>query len=425
MKRLAVLLVVIFTITGGLVAQGAKNQGTINVLGVWGGQEADAFAAMTQVFTDRTGIKVQFEATRDLDAVLTTRVQAGNPPDVVILPNPGKLYELAGAGKLADLSKLLDMKEFSKNYSAGWKNLGTVNGKLYGLFVKAAIKGLVWYDPKNLKAAGIAIPATWDDMIATSKKIAATGTTPWSVGIESGAASGWVATDWLENIFLRLYGPDKYKDWYEGRLAWTSPEMKKAWQYFGEIVADPGMAYGGSAYINSTNFGNAPAPLFQNPPKAYFHMQASFIQSFITDQFPGLKPVQDFDFFGFPTIDPQYAKAVEGSADIVAAFKSSSQVKAFMNYFASAEAQSFLAAGTGGLATNRNLSLVFYPDPLTKRAADILNKAEIVVFDASDMMPSEMNAAFWKACVDYISDPTSLDAILTNLDKVRATAYKK
>ena len=94
MKRLAVLLVVIFTITGGLVAQGAKNQGTINVLGVWGGQEADAFAAMTQVFTDRTGIKVQFEATRDLDAVLTTRVQAGNPPDVVILPNPGKLYEL-------------------------------------------------------------------------------------------------------------------------------------------------------------------------------------------------------------------------------------------------------------------------------------------------------------------------------------------
>ena len=109
------------------------------------------------------------------------------------------------------------MKEFSKNYSAGWKNLGTVNGKLYGLFVKAAIKGLVWYDPKNLKAAGIAIPATWDDMIATSKKIAATGTTPWSVGIESGAASGWVATDWLENIFLRLYGPDKYQGLVRGQ----------------------------------------------------------------------------------------------------------------------------------------------------------------------------------------------------------------
>jgi alpha-glucoside transport system substrate-binding protein len=425
MKKQFVFLLLLAIAAVGLSAQGSKLGGSIKVLGVWGGQEADAFEAMNKVFTERTGVQVQFEATRDLDAVLTTRVQAGNPPDVVILPNPGKLYELAGAGKLADLSKLLDMKEFDKNYASSWKGLGTVNGKLYGLFVKAAIKGLVWYNPKAAKEAGVAAPSTWDEMIATSKKIAATGVAPWSVGIESGSASGWVATDWLENIFLRLNGPKVYQDWYNGKLAWTSPEMKKAWQYFGQIVADPGMAYGGAAYINSTNFGNAPAPLFQKPPKAYFHMQASFIQSFILDQFPGLKPTQDFDFVPFPSIDPKYAKAVEGGADIVAAFKSSAQVKAFMNYFASAEAQSFLAAGTGALATNRNLSLVFYPDALTKRAADILNKSEIVVFDASDMMPSEMNAAFWKASVDYVADPASLDSILANLDKVRQSAYKK
>jgi alpha-glucoside transport system substrate-binding protein len=425
MKRFAVLLAVMTLIIGGLSAQSAKIGGSIKVLGVWGGQEADTFAAMTQVFTDRTGVQVQFEATRDLDAVLTTRVQAGNPPDVVILPNPGKLYELAGAGKLVDLSKLLDMAEFAKDYSAGWKDLGTVNGKLYGLFVKAAIKGLVWYNPKAMKAAGIEAPSTWDEMIATSKRIAATGTTPWSVGIESGSASGWVGTDWLANIFLRLYGPAKYRDWYEGRVSWTSPEVKNAWQYFGQIVGDPAMSYGGSQYINSTNFGNAPAPLFQDPPKAYFHMQASFIQSFITDQFPGLKPGKDFDFFGFPSIDPKYAKAVEGGADVVAVFKSSPQVKAFMNFFASAEAQSYWAAGTGALATNRNVSLVFYTDPISKRAADLLNKSDIVVLSAGDMMPSEMQAAFWKACVDFVANPASLDQILANLEKVRATAYKK
>lgn len=421
MKKVLALIALSTLVLGGAMAADT----TIKVIGTWGGQEADTFAAMTDAFTAKTGIKVQFEATRDLDAVLTTRVQAGNPPDIAILPNPGKLYELARAGKLVDLSRILNMKTFAANYSQGWKDLGTVDGKLYGLFVKAAIKGLVWYDPKNVKAAGIALPGTWDDMIATSKKIAATGVTPWSVGIESGAASGWVATDWLENIFLRLYGPDKYKDWYEGRLSWTSPEMKKAWQYFGMIVADPTMAYGGSQYINSTNFGNAPAPLFQNPPKAYFHMQASFIQSFILDQFPNLKPAVDFDFFGFPSIDPKYAKAVEGGADIVAVFKNSPQVRSFMEYFASAEAQSYFAAGTGALATNRNVSLVFYPDPLTKRAADILNKSEIVVFDASDMMPSEMNAAFWKATVDYVNNPANLDSILATLDKVRMGAYKK
>lgn len=421
MKKLLAVFALATIVIGAAMAADT----TIKVLGTWGGQEADTFAAMTDAFTAKTGIRVQFEATRDLDAVLTTRVQAGNPPDIAILPNPGKLYELAKADKLVDLSKVLDMKAYAKNYSQGWKDLGSVDGKLYGLFVKAAIKGLVWYDPKNVKAAGITLPTTWDQMIATSKQIAATGVTPWSVGIESGAASGWVATDWLENIFLRLYGPEKYKAWYEGKLSWTSPEMKKAWQYFGQIVGDPTMAYGGSQYINSTNFGNAPAPLFQNPPKAYFHMQASFIQSFIMDQFPGLKPAVDFDFFGFPSIDPKYAKAVEGGADIVAVFKNDPAVRQFMEYFASAEAQSYFAVGTGALATNKNVSLVFYPDPLTKRAADILNKSEIVVFDASDMMPSEMNAAFWKATVDFVNDPSKLDSILAALDKVRATAYKK
>ncbi|MDP3178046.1 MAG: extracellular solute-binding protein [Spirochaetaceae bacterium] len=423
MKKLVALLALLALLSCAAFAQTKTSK--ITVLGVWGGQEADTFEAMNKAFSDKTGIKVEFEATRDLDAVLTTRVQAGNPPDIVILPNPGKLYELAAAGKLKDLSKVLDMKAYAANYAAGWKDLGTVNGKLYGLFVKAAIKGLVWYNPKATKAAGIANPTTWDEMIATSKQIAAGGTAPWSVGIESGAASGWVATDWLENIFLRVNGPEKYRDWYQGKLAWTSAEVKKAWQYFGQIVADEAMAYGGAAYINSTNFGNAPAPLFQTPPKAYFHMQASFIQSFIMDQFPGSKPAQDFDFFGFPAIDPKYAKAVEGGADIVAAFKDGPEVKTYMNYFASAEAQAFWAAGTGALATNRNVSLVFYPDALTKRAADILNKSEIVVFDASDMMPSEMNAAFWKGTVDFVADPASLDQILAGLDKVRAAAYKK
>ncbi|MGO8693435.1 MAG: ABC transporter substrate-binding protein [Rectinemataceae bacterium] len=425
MRKLLVIAIVASVTFGIAFGQDAKIGGVIKVLGVWGGQEADTFAAMNEAFTNRTGVKVEFEATRDLDAVLTTRIQAGNPPDIVVLPNPGKLYELARAGRLVDLSKVLNMREYNMDYSPSWTTLASVNGKLYGLFVKAAIKGLVWYSPEAIKAAGITLPTTWDDMIATSKKIAATGTTPWSVGIESGAASGWVGTDWLANIFLRLYGPEKYRDWYEGRISWTSPEVKKAWQYFGEIVADPSMVYGGSQYINSTNFGNAVAPLFENPPKAYFHMQASFIEGFITDQFPNLKPGKDFNFFGFPSIDPKYAKAVEGGADVVAVFKNTPQTRAFMNYFASAEAQSYWAAGTGALATNRTVSLVFYTDPLSKRAADILNKSDIVVLSAGDMMPSEMQSAFWKACVDFVANPASLDQILANLERTRATAYSK
>jgi len=426
MKR-KTLILLLAIVSAGVALAAPASQKTINFLGVWGGQEAEVFNAMAKQFEDKTGIKVELEATRDLDAVITTRVEAGNPPDIAGLPGPGKLIELAQAGKLVELSKIMDMKEFDKNYSSGWKSLGTVDGKLYGVFMKAATKGLVWYNPKTFKDKDLPVPTnewTWDQMMALSKQAIAKGISPWSIGIESGAASGWVGTDWLENIFLRVNGPDKYRDWYEGKLAWTSPEVKKVWEIWGQIVADPKMAYGGSRYINSTNFGNAASPLFTKPPQALLHQQASFIQGFIMDQFPTLKPVEDFDFVAFPAIDPRYSKAVEAAADVIAVFRDTPEVKAFVNYLTSAEAQAFWAAGTGALATNKNVSLVFYSDPLIRRAADILNKSEIVVFDASDMMKSEMNAAFWSAVVSYVENPKNLDSILAQLEKVRKEVYR-
>lgn len=423
---LAVLLVagsLAFAGGTGETAAGGKAGGSVSVLGVWGGQELDIFNSMIAPFMDKTGVKVEFEGTRDLDAVLTTRVAAGNPPDLAALPGPGKMAEFARQGKMVDLSTVLDLATMKKDYAQSWLDLGTVDGKLVGIFTKASLKGLIWYNPKNIKAAGIQIPTTWDQLLSTSQAIAARGITPWAVGVESGAASGWTGTDWLENIFLRMYGPAKYVDWYNGKLAWTSPEMKATWQAWGKIVADPKMAYGGSQYINSTNFGTAFTPVFQNPPAAYFHFQATFIQSFIQKQYPDLKPVDDFNFFGFPAIDPKYAKAAEIAGDLFGMFKKTPQSSAFISYVTTAQAQDFWVKPANGISPNRAVPLSDYPDPLSRNAAQILTSADIAVFDASDMMPSKMNAAFWSAIVSYIADPTRLDSILADLDKVRADAY--
>jgi alpha-glucoside transport system substrate-binding protein len=397
--------------------------GTVTVLAVWGGQELEVFKEMVKPFEARTGIRVQYEGTRDIDAVLTTRVEAGNPPDVAALPGPGKMAELAKAGHLVDLDGVLDMGQVRKDYAQGWLDMGTVNGKLVGVFLKAAIKGLVWYNPKALQAAGIGLPATWDELMAASGRLADSGTAPWAIGLESGAASGWVGTDWIENIFLRLHGPEKYKQWYEGRLAWTSAEVRQAWETWGRIVADPRMVYGGKAYVLSTNFGQAAGPLFRDPPEAYFHQQASFLQSFIQEQFPTLKPGEDFRFFGFPPIKPEFAKAVEAGGDLVGLFRDTPQAREFIMYLATAEAQAYWTSGTGAMSANRNVSLVFYPDLLSKTAAEILQKADMVVFDASDMMPGRMNSEFWSAVLSYVENPAALDSILTKLERVRQEAY--
>jgi alpha-glucoside transport system substrate-binding protein len=430
MKRAFFFLMVLLVSSALAFASGTKEGaggqvgGTVSVLAVWGGQELDIFNAMVKPFTDQTGVKVEYEGTRDLDAVLTTRVAAGNPPDLAALPGPGKMAEFARQGKMVNLSGVLDMGAMKKNYAQGWVDLGTVDGKLVGVFTKASLKGLVWYDPKNTQAAGISVPPkTFDELMATSNAIAAKGTTPWAVGVESGAASGWTGTDWLENIFLRMYGPDKYRQWYDGKLAWTSPEVKAVWQTWGKIVADPKMVYGGGQYELSTNFGQAFVPLFQAPPQAYFHFQATFIQSFIQKQFPDLKPVDDFAFFGFPPIDPKYAKAVEIAGDLMGMFKNTPQAAAFMKYVTSADAQDFWVKPANGISPNRAVPLTDYPDPLSKNAAQILTSADIAVFDASDMMPSKMNTAFWSAIMNYLANPDQLDSILADLDKVRMDAY--
>jgi len=415
------LSLMVFSFAGG--QQGATAaEGKVTVMAVWGGQELEVFQEMIKPFEEQTGFKVEYEGTRDLDAVLTTRVEAGNPPDIAGLPGPGKMAEFARDGKLVDLSTVLNMDNIKEEYGEGWVSLGSVDGQYVGLFTKAAIKGLIWYSPKQKEALGFSVPATWEEMISLSKDIADKGMTPWAIGLESGAASGWVGTDWLENIFLKTHGAEKYKEWYEGKLAWTSDEVRQIWETWGQIVANEKMIYGGKQYVLSTNFGQAPAPLFSDPSQAVFHQQASFIQGFIKDQFPDLEPVKDFMFFGFPSVKEEYKHSVEAAGDVFGMFNNTPEAKAFMEYLATPEAQSYWGK-TGGLSPNKKVSLDAYPDEITKESARILNQSKMVVFDASDMMPGEMNNAFWSAVMNYVENPSDLDSILEQLEKVRQEAY--
>jgi alpha-glucoside transport system substrate-binding protein len=424
--RMLTLVAALLMPLASAAAEPAKIGGKVTVLGVWGGAELDTFRAMVKPFEARTGVRVEFEATRDLDAVLTTRVAAGNPPDLAVLPSPGKMADLARKGKLVDLGGVLDLAAMKAAYAPGWLDLGSVDGKLVGIFPKADLKGLVWYDPRALSAAGLsATPKTWADLMAEAGSAAARGVTPFAVGIESGAASGWVGTDWIENLFLKTWGPDRYKAWYQGKLPWTSPEVKGAFQAWGKIVGDPRLCYGGAPWILSTNFGAAFTPLFEKPPKAYFHFQATFIQGFIAKQYPSLQPGTDLDFFALPPVKPAWGRTAEISGDLVGMFRKTPQAEAFLRYLTTAEAQGFWVRAGNGLSPNRQVPLDAYSSVLSRNAARILTSAELTVFDASDMMPSQMSAAFWSAVVSFVSRPGDLDRILAELDEVREDAYSR
>ncbi len=396
------------------------SRGVVTVLGVWGGDEYTNFRNAVLPFTEKTGIGMAFEGTRDLAAVLTTRLEAGNPPDLAILPNPGQLYELAAEGKLVPFDTFMDVDQLRKDYGDSWVDIASYDGKVYGVFYKVAVKSLVWYNPKAFAAKGYEVPTTWDELIALSDQIVADGGTPWCIGLESGAASGWPGTDWIEDIMLRTAGPEVYDKWVRHEIPWTDPAVKTAWELFGQIARNEKYVYGGTTGVLSTNFGDSPRPMFDEPPGCYMHRQASFITGFFPE---GLTPGEDYDFFPFPPIDEKWGTPALVAGDVIVMFNDTPEARELVKYLASAEPQEAWAKAGGFISANKNVPLDAYPDDLTRKMAQIIVEAKVARFDGSDLMPAAVGAgSFWKGVLDYVGG-ADLDAVLEEIEASAQDAY--
>jgi alpha-glucoside transport system substrate-binding protein len=415
LKKIISGLFVVMLIGVFLVAQSAFGENpTISVTGTWGGNELDTFIKIA----DTAGVKVNFSTTRDLNAVLATAVKAKTLPDIAILPNPGKLQELAKQGVLKPLNYL--SKKDLQNYAKTWISLGSYGGKLYGVYFKVANKSVIWYNPKEFKKNGWTTPKTWDDLIALNKKIVAAGKTPWSIG----ADIGWPLSDWLENIMIRTAGPEVYQQWIDHEIAWTDPAVKKAFQTWGQIVGDPRNLAGGIDGTLATTFQNGAIAVFQENPKAYMYYEGDFMGGIVTSQLPNVKLGEDMDFFAFPSINPKYGVPVVGGADVFVAFSDKPAVKKLMKFLTTVQANE-IAVKNGFLSQNKGVSLNIYPNIVSKNSARILTQAEIYVFDASDLMPPAVGnqGGAWDACKLYIQDPSKLDSILANMEALAKKNY--
>ena len=421
MLRKILAMVLVLSLVGAVGILGfAQKQVVIAV--VWSGAELEAFEKTLIPFEEDTGIDVVIESVgRDLPAILVTRLAVGNPPDLAAMPNPGQMKEFANQGALVALDGIVDFSESSKAFI----DLAKVDDRVYGLFISADLKSLVWYSPKAFAAKGYEVPTSWPAMIELCNKIVADGGTPWALGMESGAASGWVGTDWVEDIMLRTAGPDLYDKWVNHEISWTHPAVKKAFEYFGQIVNAPGYVYGGATGALMIFFGDSPNALFTDPPAAYMHRQATFIQSFILTANPGLVAGEDYDVFPFPPISPIFGNPLLGAGDLISAFNDTAETRALLNYLASAEAQGIWCKALGKLAVNKTVDPSIYPDPITVKAAEMLANAEVFRFDGSDLMPAAVGAGtFWSGVLDFVSG-IPLDTVLASIEASAIDAYTK
>lgn len=419
MKKFVSAVFILLVCTSIAFAAGAQEKEEVSIAVTWSGDELEAFKDTIAVFEENTGIDVVVESIgRDISTILTTRIQSGNPPDVSAIPNPGQMKEFAEDDALVKLDSSI-----VKDHPKAFVDLASVNGDVYGLFLSADLKSLVWYNPKEFEKQGYEVPDTMEELEKLSKKIVADGGTPWCIGLESGSASGWPGTDWIEDIMLRTAGPEMYDKWVNHEIEWTHPAVKEAWELFGAITRNSETVYGGPKGALTTNFGDAPAAMFTDPPNAYMHRQATFIQSFIKNQHPDLVAGEDYQVFLFPKAKGQDAPPLLGAGDLVSVFNDTPQAMELAKFLASAEAQEIWAKKLGKLAVNTNVSMDIYPDPITKKAAEFLAEAEIFRFDGSDMMPSGVGSgSFWSGIMDYVNGE-DLDKVLETIEKSADDAY--
>jgi alpha-glucoside transport system substrate-binding protein len=397
----------------------------VNVLGLWSGSELKDFQNVIAPWEKETGYTMAFVSTRDLNAVLTIRLEAGDPPEVSILPNPGFMHELADRDKLVPLDTVLDMDRIRRNYASSWLDLGTHGGKLFAIFYKATSKGTIWYSPKNFRAKGYSVPKTWKEMLVLSDKIVSQGGTPWVIAAESGAATGWPLSDWIEIIVLNTFGPDIYDRWVAHEIPWTAPAIRRSFETLGRIVHTPKYVYGGPAGVLATNFINGSYVLYTRPPGAYMNYLGGFAQTFIRRHYPTFRPGEDYAFFPFPTIEPEYAGAVTGGADVIVMTKDTPGARSLIRYLSTGKAQEIWAKKGSFIASNKDVKPDAYPDVIARQMAIQLSNARVFRFDGSDLMPAKVDDTFWKATLEYVNNPAELDRILTSVEEVASDAYGK
>ncbi|HEU4421138.1 MAG TPA: ABC transporter substrate-binding protein [Pilimelia sp.] len=366
--------------------------------------EADLLESSWKQFLDCTGIKVEYEGSGEFEAQLDVRVKGGNAPDVVFIPQPGLLARYAKAGNLKPTSDATKAAA-EKNYTADWLKYSTVDGKFYGAPLGSNVKSFVWYSPKMFAEKGWKVPETWDAMIALSDQIAGTGIKPWCAGIESGDATGWPATDWIEDLMLRTQGPEVYDQWVDHSIPFNAPQVVDAVERAGSILKNEKYVnggYGGVKSIGTTSFQEGGTPITTG--KCALHRQASFY----ANQWPEAAKVgQDADVFTFyfPPIDASKGKPVLGGGEFVAAFADRPEVQAFQTYLASPDHANSRAKLGNWVSANKGLDINNVSNPVDKLSVQILQDPKTVFrFDGSDLMPAAVGAGtFWRGMVDWIN----------------------
>jgi alpha-glucoside transport system substrate-binding protein len=424
------LLALLALVVAGLVVVGTAGgahhksavSGTISVIGKWTGGEQKSFEAVIAAYNKKVpDVHVKYTPGGDnTPQLVSTAVAGGNPPDIAILPQPGLMRDLAKRGAAKPISFAKGV--IAKNEAPVWIALGSVNGKLYGLFFKAANKSTVWYNTKLFKNAGAKPSATWAGFLKNAKTLKASGAKAYAIA----AADGWTLTDLFENIYLRQAGAKNYDRLTTHKIKWTNPTVKAALRTMAKIVGDTGNIPGGKSGALQTDFPTSVTQVLTDKPKAAINIEGDFVPN---DVKANVKPIKDYNVFAFPSIKSSTRSSIMGGGDTVIMLKDNPAARSLISYLATPAAATVWAELGGYSSPNKNVKPSAYKDPLNRKNTLALTHAKIFRFDMSDLQPASFGSTTgqgeWKLFQDFVSNPKNVNGIAAKLEAAAKKAYGK
>ena len=388
-----------------LCASAASAQ-DLTVFGPWLGPDQELVEQVLSDFEAKSGYDVAYVGSDSFEQQIMVDAEAGSAPNVAVFPQPGLASDMAARGFLTPL-KDGTADWVRDNYAAGqsWVDLGTYSGadgsdNLYGFFYKVDVKSLVWYSPENFEDAGYDVPTTMEELKELTDQIVADGETPWCIGLGSGGATGWPATDWVEDMMLRTQAPDVYDQWVANEIPFNDERVVAAIDEFGAFARNDDYVAGGAGAVASTDFRDSPKGLFAAPPQCYMHRQASFIPAFFPE---GTEVGADADFFYFPAYEGKDLGApVLGAGTLWAITNENDAAHDLIAYLQTTDAHEIWMANGGFLTPHKGVDSSKFSTEAAAKMNDILLGATTFRFDASDLMPGGVGAGtFWTGMVDY------------------------
>lgn len=378
----------------------------VTVFGPWLSADQELVESVLAYFAAATGADVRYTGSDSFEQQIVVDLEAGSAPNIAVFPQPGLASDMAKRGFLTPIGDET-ANWLRDNYAAGqsWVDLGTYTGSdgtqaFYGFPYKADLKSLVWYVPENFEDAGYEIPQSMEELKALTEQIVADGETPWCIGLGSGAATGWPATDWVEDMMLRTQSPEVYDQWVSNEIPFDDERVVAAIEEFGWFARNSDFVAGGAATVSSTDFRDSPKGLFSSPPQCYLHRQASFIPAFFPE---GTAIGEDADFFYLPSYaEKDLGNPVLGAGTTFVITRDSAGAKALIEFLKTPIAHELWMAQKGFLTPHKGASTDVFTDPTVRKMNDILLEATTFRFDASDLMPGGVGAGtFWTGMVDY------------------------